>query len=1162
MSKSTPKSKASAASGGVALSTAAAASVGIARGGAWDYNDAINMNESRKVFYLYRGVLIVLVVALPDCTEFLGFTLDYLLRLNGGDITKDQFDKAVWLICNAMNYLDRGIATSAALRAAYDTDYGSGRYFIENFTDEMAKRGLHTVIAKSISRIVIRFLFAFSLNLRGLNAANVAAHVVVPGAGDGAGVGAGAGDEARITRAITEATGILTSIQQQLPGILTALLASYDAFDEDQKQSFIQKQFEPIITDLRSLGHEFQARVDDIVLDINNLTKPLVPVTPQEAARLRDQVIRISPRTFRTKVLTLEGFINKELTDHIRDLTHELEKMQQDRETRSALDELLQSAGNTFKGLHPISGIVVNSDRTQIQNGIFVQSLLEKALVMQANISKLLLTPVTIAYKPSIQEFLSRIGLLDSNTAAAITGDDQDDGADGADDDDSAAHPLAKRLRRILEPVGAQSQCEQTIGKLGTNPSIRCYICGGGQTGVTMECEHIFCIGLAIEYFGLLRCSGLSNEEKNFLSILYAWAHRCCNRLKSNISFMKVNPNYKIPQPPAAAVSGRNNFFMFHQENASKLLGEIYNNDRQHDCRRIIDKQSITKAQFVSAKVPVVSANVLPLVDVANTVFGTVFAASTVLFTAMSCFKNIASLLVIQAATRGGGGGNALTLNTGNMIDGFNSILPGVFISDAPGRGGSRMKKNNYVGGMQPASNERPPPPPPQSPPVDVRNFLTNILGKLTLKSLELEEPIQEELKFYHDRRTHIEEPPIICEDENPESVPLQSGDSIIPVVQKYSFLFKLTSITHNLNPMCLYSQLLLENEDYGTQNSNIVVFGTICDNYIQNNRRGEGIYTLNDLSVILLCQIAVYGLGNFNNVTGFNVVAYISRRAAIEAAASAAGAAGAAVPSDNFSSFSTSIETIFSLTSRGNFPGGPIRHHTGTQVDNTIRLRETFTKLCLLRLNRYKECFETASYLMSKHNEYGARTTVNNFIRDDLYLLYCPFAQESKIETETTKLNLYKQQQFQTYLTSHDSNYLEFFEYMIDYTRWNDEFSRTVARGYIPPDNSDSQPPASPPSASQPPKRTISAPASLQSNKLNKLNREIYSTGNDSYGDITWSLGGRSLKKNKHNNTKKNKHRLRKPANSRRNKSNYKYKIKYTIKHHKSRRNNRSRRK
>jgi hypothetical protein len=46
----------------------------IGRGEDWSYNGAINLNEDAKVFYLYRGVLIVLVVALPHCTVFLGLT--------------------------------------------------------------------------------------------------------------------------------------------------------------------------------------------------------------------------------------------------------------------------------------------------------------------------------------------------------------------------------------------------------------------------------------------------------------------------------------------------------------------------------------------------------------------------------------------------------------------------------------------------------------------------------------------------------------------------------------------------------------------------------------------------------------------------------------------------------------------------------------------------------------------------------------------------------------------------------------------------------------------------------------------------------------------------------------------------------------------------------
>lgn len=1139
---------------GVALLPAAAA-VGMARGGDWNYNDAINMNEGQKVFYLYRGVLIVLVVALPHCTNFLGLGLDALLLLEG-DITEEQFDKAVWLICNAMTYLDPDRATTPELQSAYNAAVriGRGSGFIKGFNDLETKQGGHAVIAKSISRIVIRFLFAFSLNLRGLGAAN---DIVVPVNAAAAGAGTGVDDdEAQITRAITEATAVLSNIQSQLPVILTELLNQYDQLgrDEAQKTQFIVRQFDPIIKHLNSLGDEFTARRDEILTDITGIIKPL---TPASASERRDQAIRISPRTFQTRVNTLETFINRSMTGHIRELTGKLENMREAAETKLALDELLQSAGDTFKGLHPISRIVVDGGK-QIHNGIFVRCLLKKALVMQENISKLLLTPVTIAYKPSIQEFLSRIGLLDSTAAVD---DDDDDG-----NHNHNAHPLAKRLRRILEPVQAQSQCEQTIGKLSKNPSIRCYICGGVPTGVTMECEHIFCIGLAIEYFGLLRCSGLSREEKQFLSILYAWAHRCCNRLKSNISFMKVNPNYKAPQVQGEAqAAGRDNFFMFHQENASKLLGEIYNNNNQHDCKRIIDRRKTSKLQFVSSKVPVVSANVLPLVDVANTVFGSVFAASSVLLTAMSCFKNIASLLVIQAATvstAAAGNQRQLTLNRDNMLDGFQSILPGVVAA----AGGSRNKKNKYIGGMQRTNEDsRQTPlvvePPPQ---VDMRDFLTDILDGLVLKQLELEQPILEELRFDTVRRTPIQEQPIQCENINPVRVTLAQNNSILPG-QKYYFLFKLTSITHNLNPMCLYSQLLLANGDEAIQDSNINVFGTICDNYIQNNGGGEGIYTLNDLSVILLCQIAVDGLEGFNNVTDFNVVDYISSRS---------GHLLEDDPSDEFVKFSTDTTFIFDSMSRENWPGGSIRNHTGIIPEITNRLRDAFMKLCLLRLNRYTECYDTA-YDLIRLNKLGmARNTVNDFIAGDLYSLYCPFDQnldQSKEDsvlkrtresatqryTEQNETNLFKQANFQNYLTVKNTEYLNFFEFMVDYSNWNRACSREPVRYHNTKGHEDSAPSAS---ASPSPQRTISAPAALGS--TNQQGLSGYKTRALTTSDEPASQGGSSLKKNKHNNTKKYKHRIRKPAKSRRNKSNYKYKINYTIKRRKSRRNNRSYRK
>lgn len=1128
---------------------AAQAALAVGRGQGWDAAGAININEDAKVFYLYRGVLIVLVVALPHCAEFLDLTLERLL-LKDGTIDDGTFDKAVWLMCKAMNHLtsDRNQLNSAYMDDGGYDPAGNNIGFIRSFNDANAKQGDHTVIAKSISRIVIRFLFAFSLNLRGMTNEPVVAADGDVEADDPAAVAAGAAaaeNIQRIQQEIVNATQVQRQIEIQLPLIIEELDSQRSAIeqmdDADAKITFVSGQFAPLMEHLRSLGDKFQDKLGEVQQDIQSLLG--APTRGGVAAPVQ----RILPRTFQNKLNALQTFINRCQRDHIEQLTAEVERCVQDRENQIALSQLLTSAGNTFSGLTPIPGITPG--QMMDINPDFVQRLLKKALVLQANISKLLLTPVTIAYKPSIQDFLSSIGLLES---ARDTGND-DEG-------------INVRLRSILEPVGAQSQCDQTIGSLRNNPGISCYICGGRPTpvGMTMECEHIFCIGLAIEYFGLLRCSGLSAQEKLFLSILYAWAHRCCNRLKSNISFMKVNPNYQAPAPVGrAATQGRNNFFMFHDDNAAKLLGEIFNNVNQHDCARIdkkVNKNRVNKVQFVAAKLPVVSANVLPLVNLANTVFGTVFAASTVLFTAMSCFKNIASLLVIQA-TSSRGDQNSLTMNAHNMFDGFNSILPGV-ATEAPAApaaagGGSRKNKNKYVGGMDRQPEDDEDTDPTRGEAVEIPNYSEYIKQIVLRPTIEIDELILEEQSLYADRDPHPDPaptPPQRHEEIVVEQIRIRE-DGTIDIDQKYSFLFKLTQITHSLNPLCLYDQLLLlENENGQNQQTNINTFGTICDNYIRINNGIAGNYTLNDLSVILLCQMAIYNLDGigvlpFNNVRTFDVLQYVRDHQGVR----------------ELRSFQEATTRIFDLMSRFFIKGQPVdalRFHSGPNPVVTEGIRSAFMKLCLVQVKRYEECMDKISVYDLSRYAFWASITVSEFIHYDLFNFYCPFYQpditfeetQSGKRNKTADTRLFKTMRFQNYLV--DNGYLEFFEFMKSYSEWSSTEERKLYRDNpVSTDQPNSQPEYSPPPVQE---------RGVPPQNLMRQSQYPVAVGGPGGGRRTYAdpfLGGRSRKKNKHNTTKKYRTKRRTSIQTRHVKHKYTRNIR-TIKRRKNRRNNRSIRK
>jgi len=195
-------------------------------------------------------------------------------------------------------------------------------------------------------------------------------------------------------------------------------------------------------------------------------------------------------------------------------------------------------------------------------------------------------------------------------------------------------------------------QCDHTIGNYHEYVNPTCYICGepwieGVQS--SMECEHILCVIHGIEYYGLLQSVYLSEEQKKFLSILYAWAHRCCNQRKRNIAFIRKNPN----QGPAAA---RGNYFVPDDVNIRELLSDIFtlstypDNKSKFDCNKIFKKVRENKKQFVDKRTAVVTSYVTPLVACVNTVFTGLFEANMVLFNAIGCLKIIAEMSIYLTA--------------------------------------------------------------------------------------------------------------------------------------------------------------------------------------------------------------------------------------------------------------------------------------------------------------------------------------------------------------------------------------------------------------------------------------------------------------------------------------------------------------------------------
>jgi len=156
---------------------------------------------------------------------------------------------------------------------------------------------------------------------------------------------------------------------------------------------------------------------------------------------------------------------------------------------------------------------------------------------------------------------------------------------------------MKKDCRDVYEPSGIETQCNNTIGKVN-HPEIPenhvCYICGFGfdlllddatfeeMEGIKPTCEHILPIIQAIFFLDLYRSAEqktLTSEKMQVLKLEYAWAHRCCNYIKGDFSYLvtKLDKN-KYP------------YWDFSPNSTNKILSTIYNTERYKGSRIIQSK--------------------------------------------------------------------------------------------------------------------------------------------------------------------------------------------------------------------------------------------------------------------------------------------------------------------------------------------------------------------------------------------------------------------------------------------------------------------------------------------------------------------------------------------------------------------------------------------
>ena len=143
------------------------------------------------------------------------------------------------------------------------------------------------------------------------------------------------------------------------------------------------------------------------------------------------------------------------------------------------------------------------------------------------------------------------------------------------------------------EPSSPTTQCGNVIGKWNNNTL--CYICGlklidDNVNEFPPECEHILPV-----YQGslLLELYKASVDKKNISpehNLEYAWSHRCCNQIKSDISFLTTKRK------------GKDEVFALHYNNTKNILNTIYQGDRSY-CQILKNKiNKINKNSWINER--------------------------------------------------------------------------------------------------------------------------------------------------------------------------------------------------------------------------------------------------------------------------------------------------------------------------------------------------------------------------------------------------------------------------------------------------------------------------------------------------------------------------------------------------------------------------------
>ena len=595
-------------------------------------------------FFLYRTEFLYVCFGIPGIEGMLGVNIRELLLLNG-TLNDDQVKKMIWVVCNFNHYLSN------------PNLYSNKETFISLLVSEYSNEDRHNAqnpeeIAKSIATLVVRVFVAFQMRI---NLGNDASAV-------------GAAQQQPPTEVGAAQQQPPTEVAQVVTAELNTDITTLHSNLESPEQRTL------ILESNTTKMEEINTAVSEKIEKINEGSAESVAQSsshPESTRRISDRVRLLN------EALGREAEKRKEkqaaAAAEAEDAKREKIRIETER-----LQQCIDSFGESIKFIEPIpAGIHKEFPSIKFDPTKFYKLLPKVLARMISSINRRIVT-TEIKPGPGTAETLNSLGLPDPGIK--IQADDEEQG--GGSSSRSRRFCITKRkknnkilrrfnsknkknprnilyggapVRHFVEHAQPIPQCEGTIGNYHKYVNPTCYICGepwinGKQS--SMECEHILCVIHGIEYYGLLQSVYLSEEQKNFLSILYAWAHRCCNQRKRNIAFIRKNPNQDA--------SARGNYFVPDDVNIRELLSDIYtlstypdsNPKHKFDCNKILIKVKDNKKQFVDKRTAVVTSYVTPLVACINTVFTGLFLANMVLFNAIGCLKIIAEMSIYLTAVR------------------------------------------------------------------------------------------------------------------------------------------------------------------------------------------------------------------------------------------------------------------------------------------------------------------------------------------------------------------------------------------------------------------------------------------------------------------------------------------------------------------------------